>query len=311
MGIKELKELQDKIIRKDKKCNMIGTIIILIIIICTIALILSSKFQYKYFAFIAILFEIIIGLIIVTIIKNIVNSKDITKFEKEYKNIFVLGSLKKIFDGLEYKPENGISEETIDKIGMMNTGDRFSSNDYISGVYKNIHFEQSDIEIEEKHEEKDDDGNTKTTWETIFCGRWMIFDFNKKFKANMVVSSIDFNGDYVPLSKDYSQVKMEDVNFNKEFSVWTNLEHDAFYILTPHFMEKIKDIYKKLDCAIMLCFVDNKLHVAIDNLEDSFEYNVLEPIDEDKINDGITKDIKLITDLVDELNLDNDLFKEK
>ena len=47
------------------------------------------------------------------------------------------------------------------------------------------------------------------------------------------------------------------------------------------------------------------------NREDSFEYNVFEPIDEKEINNNITKDIKLITDFVNELNLDNDLFKKE
>ena len=61
----------------------------------------------------------------------------------------------------------------------------------------------------------------------------------------------------------------------------------------------------------MFGFLDNKLYVAVDNREDSFEYNVFEPIDEKEINNNITKDIKLITDFVNELNLDNDLFKKE
>lgn len=61
----------------------------------------------------------------------------------------------------------------------------------------------------------------------------------------------------------------------------------------------------------MFGFLDNKLYVAADNREDSFEYDVLKPIDEKQINNNIVRDIKLITDFVNELNLDNDLFKKE
>lgn len=310
MSVEELKELQDKIINKNKKCNIIGITIMLIIIISTIFFILTGSFRYKFFVIFAVFFEIIIGLIVIAIIKNGINGKNIEIFNKEYKNIFVLKSLNNVFDDLKYNPKEGLKESVIEHTGMMDMGDRFTSNDYISGKYKNIEFEQSDIEIQEKQEEKDDDGHTRTTWETIFSGRWMIFDFNKKFKANLQVSSLNFIADSLPSIKEYKSVKMEDVEFNKKFSVFTNLEHDAFYILTPHFMENIKNISEKLNCGIMFCFIDNKLHVAIDNSTDSFEYNVLKKIDEQEINNNIIKDIQLITSFVDELNLDNDLFKE-
>ena len=102
---------------------------------------------------------------------------------------------------------------------------------------------------------------------------------------------------------------MEDNEFNNLFTVFAVSEHEAFYILTPHFMEKIKELTSKLKCGIMLGFVDNKLHIAVNNYKDSFEYNVFRPINEKEIEESITKDIKLITDFVDELNLDNDLFK--
>ena len=76
-------------------------------------------------------------------------------------------------------------------------------------------------------------------------------------------------------------------------------------------MEKIKDITKELNCDVMFGFADSRLYIAIDNDEDSFEYNVFKPINEQEIEEIIVKDIKLITNFVDELNLDNDLFRRE
>ena len=254
-------------------------------------------------------FALLIYLFFIMYIKSKVNGKDIDKFNKEYKNTFVLKSLNNIFEDIKYNPNNGFKEEYIEKVGMLDTGDSYSSNDYISGKYKNISFEQSDIHIQEEHEEENEDGKKETEWVTTFMGRLMIFDFNKNFKANIQVTSCYFSANTLPWSKRFTRVKMEDTEFNNSFMVFAESEHEAFYILTPHFMEKLKEITKQLKCGVMFCFVDNKLHIAIDNYTDSFEYNVFNPINEKEIEESITKDIKLITDFVEELDLDNDLFK--
>ncbi len=157
---------------------------------------------------------------------------------------------------------------------------------------------------------KDEEGRTRTVWETLFKGRLMVFDFNKQFKANIQVSSRYFDAESLPWGKKFTRVKMEDLEFNKNFCVYAQSEHEAFYILTPHFMEKLKEVTNKLNCGVMFCFVDNRLHIAIDNNEDSFECNVFKVINEQEIEEDIIKDIKVITDFVNELSLDNDLFRK-
>ena len=308
MNINELKELQNRIIVKNKKCNLIVSIIVAALVLSTIVIMVISKARAMHII-IASGFELVFGLVSLVIIKLIVNGKDTSKFDNEFKNTFVLNALKNTFDDLNYNIEEGFDEETLSDYGMIDTADRYSSNDYISGTYKGIKFEQSDVHIEEEHESEDSDGNKTVHWVTIFRGRYMIFDFNKKFMANVQVVSNHFGARSSPRDKNFSRIKLEDMEFNKMFDVYTDIEHDAFYILTPHFMQKIKDLYKNLDSPIMLCFVDNRLHIALDNGEDSFEYNVFKPINEEEINKDIIKDIKLITDFVNELNLDNDLFR--
>ena len=66
---------------------------------------------------------------------------------------------------------------------------------------------------------------------------------------------------------------------------------------------------EKLKYGIMFCFIDNKLYIAVDNYKDSFESNFYKSINEIEIEESIIKDIRLITDFVEELDLYNDLFK--
>ncbi len=71
-------------------------------------------------------------------------------------------------------------------------GDSFTPNDYISCKYKNINVVASDIHIEEERQSTDSEGNTETYWVTIFLGKWMIFDFDKNFKANIKICEKGF-----------------------------------------------------------------------------------------------------------------------
>jgi len=310
MNIEELKVLQLKIIKKNKTCNLIATIFILILLSISMVVFFTNEVQLQSIIM-TIFFEVVIVIVIISVVKAIVNGKDIVLFNKNFKNIFVLKSLQNNFDNVVYTPETGFDKTFVDSVGMLNTADRYHSNDFISATYKNIKFQQSDVHIEEKHEERDSDGNTRTVWETLFRGRLMVFDFNKKFKANIQVSSSSFDAEKLPWGRKFSRVKMEDMEFNKIFYVYAQNEHEAFYILTPHFMEKMKEISRTLNYGIMFCFVDNKLYIALDNNQDSFEHNVLKVINEQEIEENITKDIKIITNFVDELDLDNNLFRKE
>ena len=115
MSIKELKILQSNIIRKNKKYNLFGLIIIGIIIVISVAVMLMNKAKL-FSVLIIVLVEFTIFIIILTIIKNVANDKDIKIFYKEFKNVFVLKSLQRFFKNIKYKPEEGFSEKYIDDV---------------------------------------------------------------------------------------------------------------------------------------------------------------------------------------------------
>ena len=76
-------------------------------------------------------------------------------------------------------------------------------------------------------------------------------------------------------------------------------------------MEKIKNLARTVSGKLLLCFINNELHIGLYNYKDSFEHSVYKKIDEEKINDDISKEIKIITNFVDELDLDNSLFRRE
>lgn len=299
MSIKELKELQQHIIINNRKCNIIINFVTLILGVVTFALTyyfdLDGCIETTCFV---VIISFMFGFMVIK--RNV--HKDMKLYSDNFKSVFVLGTLNTIFTDVVYKPNEGIKD-----FPLIDTGSKFDTDDYISAKYKNINFEQCDARIQRY--ESDFSGDYEL--ETVFFGRLMSFDFNKKFKANVQVSSKYFDVDKLPRFHDFSEIKLEDVDFNEEFIVFAEDEHDAFYILTPHFMDKIKKLKEKLEKPIMFCFVDNRLYVAIDTWSDAFECDPLELINEKEIKNEMLKDIKLITDLVDDLVLTDDVFRKE
>lgn len=305
MDTKDLKDIQNEVLKKSK---IIDTVIFIIWVIIMF-LLYKKGINLQVFFFITVFI-----MAIRMFIKYIFLNKQITEFNNGFKNKYVLSSLNKIFTDLKYFPDKGLDYGVIANTRMMDMGDRYSSNDYFEGKYKNVNVKQADVHIEEEQQTTDSDGHTTTTWVTIFEGKWMIFDFNKTFTANVQVSQKGFGNSRVNNwgeKNKYKKVEMEDAEFNKMFRIYAQNEHDAFYILTPSLMEKIKNLARTVSGKLLLCFINNELHIGLYNYKDSFEHSVYKKIDEEKINDDISKEIKIITNFVDELDLDNSLFRRE
>lgn len=237
------------------------------------------------------------------------------KKRKAYVNSFkydiVEDILKNIFSNLYFNPSSGISQSTIKNTGMMQMGNRYSSDDHIRGKYKDIGFEQSDVCIQ--HVTRDSKGHTYTT--TYFRGRWMIFEFNKNFAADLQVRESGFHysksnsGWFTPKESRMEKLDLEDAQFNKDFDVYAENEHEAYYILTPHIMESIKTLRDRTDGKLILCFVASKLHVGVNSNDNAFEPPIFRRLDASIIS-SINEEINVITRFVDELKLDRNLYKQ-
>lgn len=297
--LEELEKIRKKVIKK--------TVIVFLCVILFFAIILiftKSIKGLKNIAFYFWIFIIIFGII------KLITQKNVKEYKKIYKNSITLETFKSVFTDVKYIPNSGLPESVIINTKMMDTGDRYHSNDYISAKYKEINFECADVMIEERYTDIDGD----TQYSTIFKGQWFIFDFNKSFKANIQICEKSFSGAKRGglFSKEvYKKIKMEDIDFNKVFKIYAENELDAFYVLTPNTMQKIKELNNKLQGNLLFCFINNKIHIGLHNRKDLFEPNIYKKIDLEKDKEKILKDIKIITEFVDILDLDNDLFKRR
>ena len=235
------------------------------------------------------------------------------KYKKLYKSYFVEQSLKKVFTDVKYEHESGIPAEEVYLTGMMKKGNLFSSNDLITAKYHDVSFKQADITIEQEYIDADDEENQKRT---IYKGRWMVFEFPKEFTFRLQVVQKWFGaskkaGKNSVTGRKLKRISTESITFDEKFNVYAEDDFEAYYLLDPAFINHIEQLSEKQEGRIMLCFIFNKLHVAIFDKKDAFEApSIFKRIDEAAEFAKINKEIKTITDYVDFLKLDHKLFQK-
>ena len=321
MTFKELeiirKTYQKKISRIYKIFTIIGAVILLIILIPGLINTISlGDARHLLYSIFPIFFTTTILTVIAILTAKISASKEYSEYKKAYKTYFVAKSLASVFVNLSYSHDAGLSKDILDTTNMIDTGDYYNSNDFVSGEYKDVSFTQADVCIKKKETNTDSNGNTNTTYITTFEGRWMIFEFPKKFNFRLEIASKDFVSNRIPgstLSKTtrkFQKIAVESIEFNKQFEIYAEDGMEAFYILDPAFIEKIQKLKTDFDAPILLCFIDSKLHVGICNKKNAFEPpKPSQPLNEKIEFAKVNSDIKVITKFIDSLNLNKKIFK--
>jgi hypothetical protein len=288
----------------EKQRKFIKLIIILsfIPLIFTFAVVFSREYR-DYSTFVMrFTFIIFMGLIIFA-----GNKKKI--YSKQFKRYIIEYGINQYFDDVKYQPDYGIDSSTVYSAGMVLKGNHFESEDLITGVFKGVPFTQSDVRIQRRQ------GPSRYAKRIdLFCGRWMIFNFNKNFVCNLQVVEKGFFGSKKGKDQYGSRLhklEMDDEAFNRAFKVNCEDNEEAYYILTPQMMRRMLELKENTKGQLMFCFMNNALHIACNTGRNSFEPPVFNKIDLQKIMNDTYSDLSLITSFVDSLNLDNRLFTDK
>ncbi|MEA5134527.1 MAG: DUF3137 domain-containing protein [Candidatus Fimivivens sp.] len=242
--------------------------------------------------------------------------KKMKDYKLAFKNNIVKASLSEVFSELFYEPDRGVDIEEVENSALIQFRDEYHSNDLIKATYGKVKFKQADIVIMEKIHRVGKDGmSTNEDTKTCFTGRFLVFNFLKQTKAPVRVMGKSFNPDgfnqgivsavKTHFAESQNQVFMESEQFNKNFNVFCTDGQAAFYILTPQIVEAITMLSDQYQGKIALCFRDEKLYVAISSKNDSLEANLFANRTIWKEQQLVLKDIKVITDFITLMNLEN------
>lgn len=188
--------------------------------------------------------------------------------------------------------------------GLVPAFDIEKSEDEIRGLYKGVEIDFFETELKREHRDR----KGRVTYTTVFDGIFISFSFNKRFNGKTVV--FKDKGKIGNWFKDtfskLDRVALEDPHFESIFEVYADDQIEARYLLTPAFMERLKDLVdnfggRKLEC----CFFESRLVIKMAVRENLFEpSSIFEP--EDFIDDSkrVLADMQHIFAILETLKLD-------
>jgi hypothetical protein len=236
-------------------------------------------------------------------------------YRSGFKEIILQKLITFVEAGLEYRPVLGISQSGFEKSGLfLHHIDRYKCEDMIEGRVG-----KTEIAFSEVHAEYKTQSGKHTQWHTIFKGLFFIADFNKDFHGRTVVLPDTaeklfglFGQTLQSWSSSYGQlVRLEDVEFEKEFVVYGTDQIEARYILSPALMERILFFHRKLGKKIYLSFLGSKVFAAIPVQENMFEPKVFSSVLDFNVIAEYYAQLQLGVGIVDELNLNTRIWTKE
>lgn len=211
-----------------------------------------------------------------------------------------------------YEPDKYMDEKLFRKSFLFDIYDSYGGEDLFKitiknddGTDSNTQFLISDLDVTKEETEtvtrRDANGITYTEEETrtidIFTGAFGYIKFPFQFKCTLAINDAE---------EDLEEIKLEDIQFNKNFIVSTDDQVEALCILTPTMMNKLKKLKKRTgQVGILLC--KDEMYIALDrNL-----FEMKSKLKELSVNvfDNLYDDISCMLGIAEEIKNNNKVFK--
>ena len=229
-------------------------------------------------------------------------------FQEEFSYLSKSELYRKIigfFPNLYYRPFTEIDPSIVVNSMLFKNFDYIESEDYISGVYKGVSLELSEIRLTKIIKTTQNINNIEVPVERekeIFKGIFFISSMNKKFSSNTYVLADRWIKIFNGLPSELERVALEDPVFENKFDVYSDDQIEARYLLTTAFMERIIELSNLMNLSC--CFIDNKFIIALDCEKDFLpNLSLKEPITYEIVQ-KIVNEVSMLFNIIDILKLD-------
>jgi hypothetical protein len=233
------------------------------------------------------------------------------KLSKAYKSIVVTRVVSALGHGLSYTPESKFTKQDfLDMDLFEKRTERWHAEDEICGRKNVVTYSI----LEAKATRSEGSGKNRRTV-TIFKGLIVRLDFNKNFQGHTVVvpdaESKILGGLFGEAeSRRRKQIaRLENVEFEKLFSVYCTDQQEARYLLTPKLMELIMEARSSLGTDVRLSFHDNSVFVTVPQHTNRFELSLFgSSISPETIVGDLAEVVRLAERLVETLELETRIW---
>ncbi|MFN3598189.1 MAG: DUF3137 domain-containing protein [Aquificaceae bacterium] len=235
------------------------------------------------------------------------------RLRRGFKNQVMEKLVKFIDPSLEYYPEKFLPYSLYEKSLLFPENiHKYKGSDLVEGKVglTSMAFSYVHSQRKERHTYIDMQGRlkTETRWVTVFQGILFMADFNKSFKSKVLVMP-----NSARIGSKLKHMKMDFPEFEKLFDVYGEDQIETRYILSTSLMERITRMWQKLKeegaSSMSLSFVDSHLFIAISLGSSFLKIPILRKVSYEHLLDYY-EDIKLIYDIVEELNLNTRIWSK-
>lgn len=197
------------------------------------------------------------------------------KYKKTYKEKIIPIVFEKIFDQFDFYPQLFLSEaEYVGSMLFQDHYNRYSGEDLIEGVFKGIKLRMSELHVKFVHKS----GKNKSE-RTIFKGILINFNMKTPYLGQMIVEPdvaenlLGHVGKMLQFKNkfDHEVIRLESIEFEKQFVVRGSDQIEARKILTPAVQERISALAKKNKLNFGFSVSANQVSVAFAQQKDYFE----------------------------------------
>lgn len=245
--------------------------------------------------------------------------KNYKLYKIDYKNNVVKRIIEIINPDWHYDYESAIDAYDYQESELFTKKwDRYNGDDLIHGTIGKTEFHLSELHTEYKSSSRDSKGNRKESWHTIFKGLFVMAEFHKHIQGKTIVVP-DYTekilGKWVQKFQKFSSrgdlVKLENVEFEQLFAVYSSNQIEARYILTPAMMEAIVKIRKQYQRPMHISFKGSKVFIAMSYNKDLFEPRIIRSGVRFSDVEEMYAQINLISFIIKEMNLNSRIWSKE
>ena len=245
-------------------------------------------------------------------------SREFYGFEDTFKALVVEEEVAKlfadpVFKNPAYKPKEGLAQQRVRDLHLFAGFDRYSSDDWIEGGYKNIRFAHADVCLVGEREEEDSDGNKQMVDVTLFQGPVLRFTFDAAFPGSLRVISrrmaeINYSGcsKVTTMGKTrvtsakmrgWAEITTEAEPFNKEFLSFAQDPVAAMRILKPQAIMKICSMVELFKHPLIFVFEGAEMFAFLHTGAPTFALSTNKDFERQRLQ--VDKDIEVILKFLD------------
>jgi hypothetical protein len=248
------------------------------------------------------------------------NYKKIGEIQTRFKNEVIAKMVKSLDPSLIYSAASCISSTDYHKSKLyLSEINKYKGDDLVTGTIGKTSVRFSELCTQMEKTTRDSNGKTSKQVTTIFKGLFFVGDFNKKFIGETIVlpdTAESLFGSMGTMFQKWNMsreqlVKLEDVEFEKAFAVYSNDQVEARYILSPSLMQRILQFREKSKSKIGLSFINSEVFIAVPLSENLFEAPFFSSMVQYQRIEGFNKYLTLFIGIVEDLNLNTRIWTKE